>query len=256
MTRDGGLTTTAAIGIAAPIATALLLCAGCYQTYAPPVRTGHMGAPPRSHAGRMEIGGSFSSPLVGEGSLGYSVADSVQVEVGGGGGSKFALGFAGLRVEPFNRPFAGKQVKLTFDLEGGGGAGVGGEHCWKVTDAEGNDSEECDGVGWRDRAAGGGYLGLGVGLNVAWFDLFVRERVQITAAQDVPPTLWSTSVLGAQATIVGHVKLYIAGGYWLYDNLRNTPGAANDDGFWLAELGLSVQFDTVPTKDAAKPEKS
>jgi hypothetical protein len=243
----GAPATIAAITLSA--APALPFATACYPSYSPPVRTGHYGAPAAPKPGRLEVGGAFyfDGPMGGGGFVDYALNDLVQLEAGAdaldGTDSTFATGFAGVRVAPLNRLFAGRRVKLTLDVEGGGGAGAGGQHCWKEETSDGEEERDCDDISWKDRAAGGGYLGLGIGLNAAWFDLFARGRLQLTKAESAPTTLWSTALVGVQATIATRVKLYAGGGVYRYDDEQNSFWR------WLFECGLSVFFDTMLAKD-------
>ena len=223
------------------IASALVLGAGCYPAYSPPARTAHYGAPAAAKAGRMEIGTSLNANAIGGGGFAdLALTDDVQLDLGADfADDMFAVGFLGARYMPLNRLTRGRRVKPTLDLEAGLGVGVGGEHCWEFDDEDGGD---CDDIAWDERATGGGYLGAGVGFNAAWFDLFARARMQVTGAESAPTTMWATLLVGAQATIAHHVKLYASGGEYLYENeLEEGSGP-------FFEIGLAVLFELSPAQ--------
>lgn len=225
----------------------LLFASGCYPAYSPPVRTGHYGAPAAPKPGQLEVGGAFlanSEAEGGGGFLDYSVSDQVQLEAGADALSEtLVMGFLGVRWAPLNPVFAANRVKFTLDIEGGGGAGVGGEDCREEGHPE-LGGETCDNINWKNRPAGGGYLGLGLGLKVGLFDLFARGRLQLTKAQSAPLTMWSTALLGSQWTIARRLKLYVGAGAFRFDDQDNPHNS--EDGF-LFESGLSLLFDTMPT---------
>ena len=118
-----------------------------------------------------------------------------------------------------------------FDLEAGGGFGTGGEHRSDPKDEYG----DCGAA--QERSAGGLYLGSGVGYHVfRWLAFFARAREQLSTAEDVPWTFWTTATAGPEFT-VGPAHIHLAGGYWRYDSSWEWE----DD--WLLEGGITFRFD-------------
>ena len=193
---------------------------------------------------------SESSSL--HGGLDYAPTDWVQLEAGADGtfGEKFALGYLGARFAPYSIEKQTTKVKLLLDIETGAALGAGG-HC-DFTDSDGTGRVlacETDELRWHERIAGGGYAGFGIGMNIKWFDLYARNRFQITTAKNIPTTIWYSAMGGAQFTIANTVKLYTGFGVGLYHN------EVDDFHDFIGEAGLSVYFDTAPpSKDAADTE--
>lgn len=103
---------------------------------APPVRTGHYGAPGRVEAGMVEVAGdvAYGPDLAGGPLVGYGITDKLAIEGGAelGQGTR-AIGWAGVRYTPLPPdPRAGRSPALVLDVEGGAGAGVGGRRCDEV----------------------------------------------------------------------------------------------------------------------------
>ena len=193
---------------------AMLLVHGCAATYAPPVRVNHYGAPAEPKAGQMELLAAAQAvviPYGGHGSFNYAFTDKLQLELGVDGfAERFMMGHVGVRYVPLNGRFKSK-INFTLDLEAGVGVGAGGDKdC--VHDDEDCTAARTDELRWNERLAGGGHVGTGFGMNISWFDLFARARIQLTGATNVPPTLWYSTVGGLQATIKERAKLYVAGG--------------------------------------------
>src|SRR5688572_27763034 len=97
---------------------------------APPIRSGHYGAPGRMSSGMIEAGAEavYGPDTVGAGPMfGYGVTDEITVEGGGEVFSNRAIGWAGTRWSPLRGE--GHDFALLLDVEGGFGAGVGGRRC-------------------------------------------------------------------------------------------------------------------------------
>lgn len=216
----------------------------CNPTFAPPVRATHYGAPGRLQAGQLEIGGTaggINTPTAGGPHVGYAIRDWVAIE----GGSNlslisdqqnWAMGYVGPRFT--YTPHRGQPNRLILDFELGVGAGVGGvikgNECagsaMKAGSSQGNPmacpasmpssatvSPIWDGRQWNDRFAYGSYQGVGLGGRFHFFSLFVRARLEESAAQGVPPTLWPSMMSGIEfdvyhGFIVGGSIGYL--GYW------------------------------------------
>jgi hypothetical protein len=176
---------------------AVLVLAGCTAVYAPPVVTTSYGAPGRLEGETFEIGGavmSFSGAPATERAA-VRVTDDVAIELGANqavaddGAAGWALGFAGIRCTLFDPDARGESESgVAFDIEAGGGLGVGGENL------QGADSSRSP---WT-RLAGGGYLGFGLGLTRPNWATYVRLQSQATAADGVPLTLWWSALWGLE----------------------------------------------------------
>lgn len=230
---------------------ALVVVAGCNPyAYAPPVRSTHYGAPDRVQPGRLDLSGAMNViEIPGGPRLGYAVNEWLQLE----GGADLAIyeghwgiGYGGAR---FTMPAWSRGiVRLTSDLELGAGLGVGGEiNCYD--DEETSSSEYCQEENTTDafdRLAGGGYFGAGFGVHVSFFSVFIRGRVQITKASEIPSTLWGSSVGGIAFDIGDWVDIYAAGGIaGFYNEISAYYGA-------IAEFGVSIDIpirrtEPVPT---------
>ena len=163
---------------------ALLLggASGCNPVYAPPARFTHAGAPSRLPAGAAEFGitGLFSPAFAGGAHGAYGISDWIAVEGGGSAGGisgsqgRFnIMGWAGPRFSlPRQRD---RRAQFIGDLELGLGAGYGGTN---------------------RGPAFGGYQGLGVGLGVSWFSLYLRGRIEESTGAGVPTTFWPSGMLG------------------------------------------------------------
>ncbi|MFO0627930.1 MAG: hypothetical protein U0325_20305 [Polyangiales bacterium] len=167
----------------------------------------------------------------GSASLSIPVTPNVRVEGTYDLSDTWNVGAAGLRgTVPLGGPWHA-------DVEGGVGAGVGGERCGNSRDT----TQTCaagaaDGLRANERFAYGGYLGGGLGLrpwHVAGF--FLRARAQVSAAQNIDPTFWGTGLLGAEFAL-GPLRAYLAGGAVTYVNRAEHQAGA------LVEVGLSVPF--------------
>ncbi len=219
------------------IAIALLslsLTSACYSI-APPIRMAHQGAPGRLGQGTYDIASAVTSVSGGE-TLGYGITEAIGVE--GGIESNFtdsAIGFAGVRYTPLR---AGRRkIAFVLDLEGGLGAGVGGTKC----DAE----RLCSGPA-QDirRAAGGGYVGLGLGAKIHFFSPYLRIRQQLSAAEGVPLTSYTSALIGAQFALFESVHLWAGTGVlYLVTSEGNDNVESGFFGGWLTyDVGVSIAF--------------
>ena len=198
------------------------LASACIQSNAPPVRTGGFGAAGRIEGGEKSFGISPSVRL-GEGSTTVragidpafvaGINDYAAIEIGGSFAIKLqAMGWAGVRLTV---PRSVTQSSLAVDFGIGGGAGAGGERCNNELLPEDDDDDgmfdlddescdgggEWDGVPWHGRIAGGGYVDIGFAWQVRkWVAIYVRPRVQLSAAEGVPLTAWYDLVVGPQFT--------------------------------------------------------
>jgi hypothetical protein len=210
-----------------------LLCTGCSPTYAPPVRAWHHGAPGRLAQGELELGaviGGYAAPAVGGPRSAYAIRDWVAVE----SASNLSLGSwvlqsTGLRFT-LTRALT-PRVRLSADLEVGGGIGVGGRRCHEG---------ECDGIEWSRRLAGGGYQGLGLGLHVRWFSFYVRGKVEETIARNIPLTVWPSTLLGIAFDIKHQASLDLGAGYLAYWN------AVDHEHGLIYQIGVTLYLDARP----------
>lgn len=213
-------------------ALALSTLGACNASYAPPIRATHYGMPGRLSSGQGEVAVAAAIPDThGSASVALPVARRLTVEGTYDGAENFHVGSAGLRgTIPLGGPWS-------LDLEGGLGAGVGGERCGNNPDVTQTCAAgQADGLGAFDRFAFGGYLGAGVGLRpwrVAGF--FVRARTQVSSATGAPVTGWGSAVAGVEFR-AGPVRPYLAGGGYVLTNSAQTESNG------IIELGLSVPF--------------
>ncbi|HVH99409.1 MAG TPA: hypothetical protein VM869_11875 [Enhygromyxa sp.] len=205
---------------------------------APAVRTSHYGAPGRMEAGMVEASGNVTwsdLDLSGGPMIGYGVTDAVSIEAGAEAGSlPRAIGYAGVRYTPL-RP-EGRDYAFTLDLEGGAGAGVGGNQC------EGTEDVDCDALNWR-RPAGGGYVGIGIGGKIKWFSPYLRLRTQASVAEGIPVTSLTTAGVGVQFSIARLAHIYAGTGAFLLANQSISPVW----GWGRVDAGLSFTIATPRT---------
>lgn len=215
-----------------PLLLALSFAAGC--TYAPPIRGPGYGAPGRLREGQIELGagaGGYGVPGVGSPWIAYAVRDWANVEVGATVAHKdFALGFLGGRFT--HAPRRDRKLHGALDGELGVGAGVGGRRYCAAGPSDCGDPRP-----WNRRLALGAYAGGGAGYHFHFFALYARGRIQASAAEGLPATLWGTAHGGLQFRIARVVDLFGSAG---------VTGLHNDaDSFvgFTYDFGLSVYFD-------------
>ncbi|HZS36016.1 MAG TPA: hypothetical protein VFF06_04280 [Polyangia bacterium] len=217
----------------------LLIFSGCDATYAPLIRAGAYGAPGRLDAGRVEIsattGGVFI-PQVFVPHVGYGVTDWFAVEAGGNiAPGAWYTAFAGTRFSLV--PNRHEPVHFVGDLELGFGGGVGGARYSNAPQSS-DSCPDCDGRTYTDRNAFGGYQGLGVGIKIYWFTLFLRARVEESVTTNVPVTIWPSAMIGFEFDVRRVVSFTLGGGFIGYhDDTDAEPG-------WFYQLGLTFFIDT------------
>ncbi|HEX9103381.1 MAG TPA: hypothetical protein VF997_14315 [Polyangia bacterium] len=247
--RRALLTSLAAAGLAAA-------AGACDPYYAPPIRAVQYGAPARLEEGRVEIGATAGGTFVPDDispHLGVGIRDWVALEVGGNflagaGNQAWALGFVGPRFS--YAPHRQERIHLISDLELGVGAGVGG-----VRDGNGPRSQSCsacDGLSGLDRVAGGGYVGFGVGAQIAWFSLYGRARLEASTATNVPATVWPSGSVGAEFNLRKRAAITVAAGCIGYANSIDRAVG------WFYQVGLTLFVDAfarrhAPATSAAPP---
>lgn len=211
----------------------LVVIPACFS-YAPPVRMAHMGAPGRIGAGSFDIAAAVTSST-GAQALAYGISDRLAVE--GGIESDFGhsvMGSAGVRFTPL--PPGRRKHAFVLDIEAGAGGGVGGRRC----DAEGQCSSAAEDL---RRPAGGGYLGLGLAAKLSFFSPYVRVRQQLTGAQGLPMTSFTSVMPGLQFSILETVHLWAGTGYLV---ITTSEGRSNTElpfDTWLTyDVGLSLAF--------------
>lgn len=230
----------------------LLLLAGSLVlpacVFGPAVRSPGYGAPGRLRQGQLEIGGGIAipgyggSPGAGGPYVAYAVRDWANVEVGGdflAGG--WALGHVGGRFT--YAPRRDRKLHGALDGELGIGLGAGGNgYC----PSYGHAQAPCDRRPWHDRLAFGAYAGGGAGYHFSFFALFARGRVQATAADGLPGTVYGTLHGGMQFRIARRVDLHASGG--MFGVHVGSPQPLLNP-YW--DVGLSVYFD-VPRRRRAQ----
>lgn len=223
------------------LAVALALSAGCDPYYAPPLRAVQYGAPARLEQGRVEVGvsaGGLAVPDVISPHLGVGLRDWVAIEAGGNftadfGRQAWALGFVGPRFS--YAPHRERRFHFISDLELGVGGGVGGVR--HGNEPQSRECPACDGLTSYDRVAGGGYAGVGLGAQIAWFSLFARGRIEATTATNVPATAWPSASVGMELNVRKRAALTVAGGYIGYFNAHDFANA------WFYQLGVTFFID-------------
>ena len=180
------------------------------------------------------IGGA-TYPATGGPQASFGLKDWVAVDLGGNVNAvdgKWGMAYAGPRFTLAQART--RRIRIAGDLELGAGIGVGGCNGCK------NDGSQRDGISWPDRLAGGGYQGLGLGLHVSWFALYVRGRVEESVARNIPLTLWSSAMLGLDFTIKKLAVINLGGGYLGYQNSSERVA------LWFYEVGVAFYFDLKP----------
>ncbi len=224
---------------------------GCNAYYAPPLRAVQYGAPARLEEGRVEVGASAGGlivPDVVSPQIGVGIRDWVAIEAGGNftadvGRQGWALGFIGPRFS--YAPHRERRIHLISDFELGVGAGVGGVRDSNA--APSRDCQDCDGLSGYDRVAGGGYVGFGVGAQIAWFSLYGRARLETTTATNVPTTAWPTLSVGMEFNLRKVAALTLAGGYIGYVNAIDRASA------WFYQVGVTFFIDAFARRHAPVP---
>lgn len=183
---------------------------------------------------------NFPTPIPGvDSGLFFQPTDWLALEAGANWMNEYwTLGWAGARFQLANE--GSRSSRFVFDIDAGGVAGVGGERCGNGAEPTTycRPDEQPDGRDWSDRAAGGGYLGAGFALHFSWFSLFVHDRLALTGAWGVPPTLWNLAWFGVQAAPWDAFRFwlgYTVANYW------NEFDGAGGGGF---DVGFAVSFDT------------
>ena len=135
------------------------------------------------------------------------------------------MGYAGGRFSFV--PNRESSIHLATDAELGVGFGAGGIR----------DATREDGRDWYERAAFGGYTGVGLGVHIRWFALYGRVRVQGSKSDGLLTTGWSSGVVGMQFRVARTVDLYTAAGY----NSWKTAEAG--ELYPVYEFGVAVHFN-------------
>jgi hypothetical protein len=232
---------------------AVVVAAGCDPTYAPPIRAVQYGAPARLTEGRVEIGaaaGGLAVPQVVGPHVAVGVRDWLAIEAGANAlvppdrRHGWAMGFVGPRFSMARH--RERRIHFIGDLELGAGAGVGG--VLHGNDGPTRDCAVCDGRSAFDRVAGGGYAGAGVGAQIAWFSIYGRTRFEVSAATNVPVTVWPSVSIGLEANLRKHAALTVGGGYLGYANAVESAHA------WFYQIGVTLFFDAfAPHRHAVRP---
>lgn len=194
-----------------------------------------MGAPGRVHEGDIELGGAATGvmvsapPAYGGPALSIGVTERVAIEGGADFGTgQWAMGWLGTRVT--GRRSSRGSLTLVGDVELGAGGGAGGSQC------DQGRYDRCDRINWYDRLAGGAYAGFGGALRWRIPAVYTRLRAQVTGAQGVPTTAWTSWSSGVELRFVDRVSLWTGVGLADYHN--------RDDHLWggIYELGLAVRL--------------
>lgn len=215
----------------------LLGVLGC--AYTPPIRGLHAGMPDRVGRGQLEVGGTaggfstgntVTAPTTGGPHVAYGLNDTVVLEAGANLNfvdALWATTWAGVRLVRAVRLVG--EVRLVGDLELGAGLGLGGRL-----------KHESAPPRWAERPNWGLYEGLGVGLRWRWLGAFLRGRLDASAGNDAPSTLWPSAVLGVEAR-AGPVVFALAsgaGGWWNPE--------MSFVGFWFYQAQVALVFDVLP----------
>jgi hypothetical protein len=144
---------------------------------------------------------------------------------------KWGMGFVGPRFSW--APNRRNRVHLIADLELGVGAGLGG--VLHDNDAPSKNCMDCDGRPSLDRVAWGGYQGAGVGVQIGWFSIYGRGRLEESTATHVPTTLWPSLSLGVEVNLLKRAAITLAGGTIAYSNASDRVGQ-----LWFYQVGLTL----------------
>lgn len=217
------------------LAPCLLLCAACNPTYAPPIRSTHLGGPGHADRDESEVRVSGSAPGGASGGLMLPLGGTAHLELRGEGSDTWVMGTAGLRLDALSEQ-DGEHVTWLADVGFGGGIGRGGELCGNQEAGSSNcDGDSiADGRAWHHRLAGGGYLDAGFGLAIdGWLVPFARSAFRLSSASGVPLTFWASGMLGVDFRI-DDVSIALGGGWFGFANEHD----ANDGPFLEASVAL------------------
>lgn len=226
------------------------LLAGCFPTFAPPIRGLHAGMPGRLGAGQLEAGisaGGLAVPEVGGPHLAFGLRDWLGVEAGANynlaAGWNWLTGWGGVRLT--RQGPTRSTVRLIGDLELGAGAGVGGrvyDSCANFNDRSGRTIPTCHAMEWTRVPAYGIYEGFGLGLQWTWLGVFVRGRLDASASGVAPTTLWPTAMLGVEVRPRRWFSFGVGGGYAGYWNQPDRLVS-----LWFFQAQLAATFDVAGT---------
>lgn len=223
--------------LAITVLSAAAFAGACAPTYAPPMRSLHVGAPQALSQGRLELaaGASVHQGWSRGAALRIGLPDDLGLELASDVGESWQLGVAGVRWVPDGMAPA----SWVLDLEAGLGAGLGGVLCGNPVEAEtrtcdGDVQATTDGREWSDRLAWGGYAGAGLARHWDWFALFGRARSQLSTATYVPTTVWWSSILGGQITLFDQLRLHAGVGAVGFDNRMDREAG------WILDAGLAL----------------
>ncbi len=223
----------------------LLLASACNPVYSPPMRTTHYGAPGHVTPGQGRIGVAATSVGSFGPSFDWPLSENWLIEASGDlrfdYDGDWMMGALGAR-HTFRDLFGVDATRvngLHVDVAFGVGVGVGGasgNEAWEGEDGSSSYGFVSDGKTNLERTALGGYAEVGLGYRMSdLFSPFVRSRFQVSTAEGLPVTLFTSALAGIDFTF-GPVALYLAGGFAGYEN--------EVDGNWgfMADAGLSLRF--------------
>jgi len=146
------------------------------------------------------------------------------------------MGYLGTRFSAYQLLHKERLANPLLDIEGGLGAGVGGEINYE------QEEDATDGRRWWKRAAIGGYFGVGGGVELNFhrdfkFSLYLRSRVQLSRAINIPLTVWYTVGAGFEFTILRYVKIYNGHYFGMYDDVMDREVG------YVTDVGLKFVFD-------------
>lgn len=237
--------------VATAAVAALAVATACDPYYAPPIRAVQYGAPARLREGKVEIGttaGGWAVPNVLSPHVGVGIRDWIALEAGGNFNIDnyryaWAMGFLGTRLS--YAPHRERRVHFISDLELGLGVGRGGT--FDANAPKSNGCTDCDGLPALDRTAGGGYGGFGIGARIGLLSLYGRARAEVSAATNIPTTVWPSMSVGAEFNIKERAAITLGGGYIGYVNSRDQEHG------WFYQIGVVVFIDAFARHDAPAP---